>query len=74
VGTRTDPALKPTVMAADHAQPGSDPAAQHGSYRRCSLAAAIAMIRRYVRKPSMPRMSDEWLLSRLPEFSRLDNY
>ena len=35
-----------------------------------ALIAAVALIRRYTREPSLPRMSEQWLLSRQTEFNR----
>lgn len=37
------------------------------------VMAVIAVIRRIARQPSLPRMSDQWLQSRQPDFSR-DQY
>jgi len=37
----------------------------------CAAAVAIvALIRRYTREPSLPRMSEQWLLSHQSEFNR----
>ena len=37
----------------------------------CAVAVAIvALIRRYTREPSLPRMSEHWLLSHQSEFNR----
>jgi hypothetical protein len=38
-----------------------------------ALVAFIAIVRRYTREPSLPRMSEQWLLSRQAEFNR-DQY
>jgi hypothetical protein len=37
------------------------------------VAAVLALIHRYARQPSLPRMSDQWLLSHQADFNR-DNY
>lgn len=37
------------------------------------VAAVAAMIYRYVRQPSLPRMSEQWLLSHKADFNR-DEY
>jgi len=36
------------------------------------LAAVVALIHRYTRQPSLPRMSDQWLLSHQADFNRGD--
>jgi hypothetical protein len=37
----------------------------------CAAVVAIAaLIRRYTREPSLPRMSEQWLLSHRNEFNR----
>jgi len=37
----------------------------------CAAVIAIAaIIRRYTREPSLPRMSEQWLLSHQSEFNR----
>jgi hypothetical protein len=37
----------------------------------CAVVVAIvALIRRYTREPSLPRMSEQWLASRQSEFNR----
>jgi hypothetical protein len=36
------------------------------------LATVLAIIRRYTRHPSLPRMSDQWLLSHQTDFNRAD--
>jgi len=37
----------------------------------CAAVIAIAaLIRRYTREPSLPRMSEQWLLSHQSEFNR----
>ena len=37
----------------------------------CAAVVAIAaLIRRYTREPSLPRMSEQWLLSHQSEFNR----
>ena len=36
------------------------------------LTTALATLLRMARKPSMPRMSEQWLLSHQTEFNRLD--
>jgi hypothetical protein len=41
--------------------------------RWAALVACIALVRRYTREPSLPRMSEQWLLSRQAEFNR-DQY
>ena len=35
-----------------------------------ALVAVVALIRRYTREPSLPRMSEQWLLSHQSEFNR----
>jgi hypothetical protein len=35
-----------------------------------ALAAVLALIRRITREPSLPRMSEQWLLSHQPQFNR----
>jgi hypothetical protein len=35
-----------------------------------AVIAVAALIRRYTREPSLPRMSEQWLLSRQAEFNR----
>jgi hypothetical protein len=54
----------------------------HGSGRRilnrpvlgwAFVATLVALIRRVARQPSLPRMSDQWLLSRQADFDR-DQY
>jgi hypothetical protein len=37
------------------------------------VGAVVALIYRYARQPSLPRMSDRWLLSHQADFNR-DNY
>jgi hypothetical protein len=37
------------------------------------VATILAVIRRYTRQPSLPRMSDQWLLSHQADFNR-DEY
>jgi hypothetical protein len=38
-----------------------------------ALAAILALIRRVTREPSLPRMSEQWLLSHQHQFNR-DQY
>jgi len=38
------------------------------------FAAVMGFIRRYTREPSLPRMSDEWLLNQQRNFDRLGDY
>ena len=38
-----------------------------------ALFTVIALVRRYTREPSLPRMSEHWLLSHQTEFNR-DQY
>jgi hypothetical protein len=35
-----------------------------------ALVSVVALIRRLTREPSLPRMSDQWLLSHQREFDR----
>jgi len=35
-----------------------------------AVVAIIAIIRRYTREPSLPRMSEHWLVSHQSEFNR----
>jgi hypothetical protein len=35
-----------------------------------ALVGLVALIRRYTREPSLPRMSEHWLVSRRSEFNR----
>jgi hypothetical protein len=35
-----------------------------------AVVAIVALIRRYTREPSLPRMSEQWLVSRRSEFNR----
>jgi len=37
-----------------------------------AVAALLALIHRYTRQPSLPRMSDQWLLSHQADFNRHD--
>jgi hypothetical protein len=37
------------------------------------VAAVLAVLRRYTRQPSLPRMSDQWMLSHQSDFNR-DGY
>jgi hypothetical protein len=37
---------------------------------RAALATIVAWIRRVAREPSLPRMSEQWLLSHQSEFNR----
>ena len=37
---------------------------------RAALATFVAWIRRVTREPSLPRMSEQWLLSHQSEFNR----
>jgi hypothetical protein len=34
------------------------------------VATILAIVRRYTRQPSLPRMSEQWLLSHQSEFNR----
>ena len=34
------------------------------------LATILAIVRRYTQQPSLPRMSEQWLLSHQSEFNR----
>jgi len=34
------------------------------------VAAVLALIRRYTHQPSLPRMSDHWMLSHQSDFNR----
>jgi hypothetical protein len=38
-----------------------------------ALVAVVALVRRFTREPSLPRMSDQWLDSHQREFNR-DQY
>jgi hypothetical protein len=35
-----------------------------------ALVAIVTLIRRYTREPSLPRMSEQWVLSHQSEFNR----
>jgi hypothetical protein len=35
-----------------------------------ALVAIVALVRRYTREPSLPRMSEHWLLSQQSAFNR----
>jgi len=37
------------------------------------FAGVVAVIYRYARQPSLPRMSDQWLLSHQADFNRDEN-
>ena len=36
------------------------------------VAAVLAVVRRYTHQPSLPRMSEQWLLSQQTDFNRND--
>jgi hypothetical protein len=51
-------------------QPSTEHGVQQGLFGWAALPSIVAWIWRVTREPSLPRMSEQWLLSHQTEFNR----